>query len=125
MVVVFHWLQRVKFTFRRNKFIFVIKRLPYIQFIYNFEQIIIWTNDTIDYRIVDEVTDPKPGAQDFCSEQLLYMPRIFSVYDPLAEVPPVAASPCMDSGQVTFGSFNNLAKINDSLTSQIWQALLL
>jgi len=80
--------------------------------------------DAVDYRIVDEVTDPSPDAQKYYSEQLLYMPRTFSVYSPLEDMPSVVPSPCLESGIVTFGSFNNLAKINEPLLDT-WAKILL
>ena len=78
---------------------------------------------TVDYRIVDANTDPPPSAQAWSREQLLYLPRLFSVYDPLGDLPPVAESPCLRKGYVTFGSFNNIAKINPPLLS-CWAEIL-
>ncbi|MEJ8567998.1 SEC-C metal-binding domain-containing protein [Elongatibacter sediminis] len=71
--------------------------------------------DSVDYRIVDARTDPLPDAQDWNSERLLHLPRLFSVYHPISEPPPVAPAPCLSNGFVTFGSFNNVAKINPPL----------
>jgi protein O-GlcNAc transferase len=79
--------------------------------------------ENMDYRIVDETTDPRPQSQDFCTEELLYMPRIFSVYASLDELPPVTPAPGIESGIVTFGSFNNMAKVTDSLLNS-WGEVL-
>ena len=78
---------------------------------------------TVDYRIVDANTDPPPSAQAWNREQLLYLPRLFSVYDPLGNLPPVAQSPCLQRGYITFGSFNNVAKINPPLLN-VWAEIL-
>jgi predicted O-linked N-acetylglucosamine transferase (SPINDLY family) len=78
---------------------------------------------TVDYRIVDANTDPPPSAQAWNREQLLYLPRQFSVYDPLESPPPVAVSPCLQRGYVTFGSFNNIAKLNPPLLG-CWAEML-
>lgn len=77
----------------------------------------------VDYRIVDAVTDPPPAAQAWNSEQLLYLPRLFSVYDPLTDLPPVAPGPCVTNGYVTFGSFNRISKINPPLL-ECWADIL-
>lgn len=66
---------------------------------------------TVDYRIVDGITDPQPHSASLSREQLLYLPRLFSVYDPISELPPLARSPCELNGYITFGSFNNINKL--------------
>jgi predicted O-linked N-acetylglucosamine transferase (SPINDLY family) len=70
---------------------------------------------TVDYRIVDRITDPEAYAQSLNTEKLVYLPGVFSVYDPPASLPQVMPAPSLESGFVTFGSFNNLPKLNDSL----------
>jgi len=80
--------------------------------------------DVMDYRIVDAVTDPPPGAQDCSSEKLLYMDPVFSVYLPDPELPDVAAeTPALKNGHVTFGSFNALPKLNPALL-EMWGRIL-
>jgi len=67
---------------------------------------------SIDYRLTDDTVDP-PGAADALSyERLWRLPRGFNCYAAPKEAPPVAASPALINGFVTFGSFNNLAKVN-------------
>lgn len=39
------------------------------------------------------------------------LPGCFLCYSPALEAPPVAPLPAAEAGFVTFGSFNNLAKI--------------
>lgn len=80
--------------------------------------------DVMDYRIVDAMTDPAPGAQDCNSEKLLYMDPVFSVYLPDPDLPEVAAqTPALKNGHVTFGSFNALPKLNPPLL-EMWGRIL-
>lgn len=44
-------------------------------------------------------------------EELVRLPCCFLCYTPVHDAPPVAPSPAAAAGFVTFGSFNNLAKI--------------
>jgi predicted O-linked N-acetylglucosamine transferase (SPINDLY family) len=66
----------------------------------------------MDYRIVDRITDPPDRGSSLCREKLLCMPRLFSVYSPIDELPPVAPAACEQNGHITFGSFNNINKLN-------------
>jgi predicted O-linked N-acetylglucosamine transferase (SPINDLY family) len=69
--------------------------------------------DAMDYRITDAQADP-PGATDVLhSERLVRLPCPFLAYLPRPEAPPVAPLPALASGHVTFGCFNNVAKITD------------
>lgn len=52
----------------------------------------------------------KSGVQTFV-EELVRLPRCFLCYTPAQDAPPVEPSPAAAAGFVTFGSFNNLAKI--------------
>ncbi|MCP4394135.1 MAG: tetratricopeptide repeat protein [Alphaproteobacteria bacterium] len=81
---------------------------------------------TMDYRIVDEYTDPSsdPQADKTASETLWRMPNSFICYQPLeGAVPDVAEAPCIKNGYVTFGSFNNVSKICDSVIAT-WSEIL-
>lgn len=78
---------------------------------------------TVDYRIVDPITDPKPHAAALSREKLLYLPRLFSVYDPICELPPLTTAPCLSNGYVTFGSFNNINKLTRAQLA-LWAELL-
>ncbi|MFD2112986.1 tetratricopeptide repeat protein [Thiorhodococcus fuscus] len=79
----------------------------------------------MDYRLVDAVTDP-PGEADAChSERLIRLPEGFLCYRPLdgaAEIP-VGLLPCLKNERITFGSFNNLSKIN-AATIRLWADVL-
>ena len=67
---------------------------------------------TIDYRITDATVDPVDSSQKF-SETLVRLPGCFLCYTPPSDAPAVSPTPALRSGFVTFGSMNNLAKVND------------
>ncbi|HWL69988.1 MAG TPA: tetratricopeptide repeat protein [Geminicoccus sp.] len=75
----------------------------------------------VDWRIVDEVTDPA-GADAYAVEQLLRLDRCFLTYEPV-EFPGIVEPPCVKNGFVTFGSFNNMAKLNESVF-ELWARIL-
>ena len=76
----------------------------------------------IDYRLTDAVADP-PGSPDWHSEQLYCLPEGFLCFGEPADSPPVAAPPSVENGFITFGSFNNNAKITPRVT-ELWAELL-
>ena len=66
----------------------------------------------MDYRLTDERADP-PGLTDqFYTEKLFRLPRCFFCYQPSDDAPSVMPSPALSAGFVTFGSFNNFAKVS-------------
>jgi predicted O-linked N-acetylglucosamine transferase (SPINDLY family) len=76
----------------------------------------------MDYRISDTIADP-PGSERLCTESLYRLPGCFLCYRPADNAPPLAPSPCEANGFVTFGSFNNLAKVNPDVIA-LWARLL-
>jgi predicted O-linked N-acetylglucosamine transferase (SPINDLY family) len=78
--------------------------------------------DTVDYRLTDVSADPV-GTDKYCTEKLVRLPGSFLCYQPLSESPPVAPLPARGRGHVTFGSFNNLSKINPGVID-LWVKLL-
>ncbi len=77
---------------------------------------------TMDYRITDWRVDP-PGAEHLSTERLVRLADSYYCYRPLADAPPVAPSPAGASGAVTFGSFNNLAKVSPACVA-LWSQVL-
>ena len=77
----------------------------------------------MDYRLVDEVTDPAPEADALATEKLVRLAGGFLAYRPDADAPDIAPPPCLDNGFVTFGSFNNLAKLSEA-TLETWIGIL-
>ena len=75
--------------------------------------------DTMDYRLTDELADP-PGNETHYSEELIRLPGCFLCYAP-PQSPPV--TPSTSTSHVTFGSFNNQAKINAEVIA-LWGQLL-
>jgi predicted O-linked N-acetylglucosamine transferase (SPINDLY family) len=73
----------------------------------------------IDFRITDAVIDPEPNDMPaFASEAPLRLGRSMFCYRP-DEQPPIGVAPCLHNGFVTFGSFNNIAKVTDH-TLDVW-----
>ena len=64
----------------------------------------------IDYRITDAVADPPTTKQRF-TEELVRLPDCFLCYTPPVDAPLVSPAPVLSNFRVTFGSFNNLAKV--------------
>ena len=77
---------------------------------------------TIDYRITDSVIDPG-DLPPFASEEPLRLPRTMFCYTPDDAAPPLTPPPALTQGFVTFGSFNNIAKITDH-TLDLWAAVM-
>jgi len=68
----------------------------------------------VDYRISDAFADP-PGESDRLStERILRLPGSYFCYRPESDAPPVGPLPAQKSGTVTFGCFNNFAKLSGS-----------
>jgi len=74
----------------------------------------------IDWRIVDSITDPL-GSEILCTEKLLRLDPCFLCFTPPQHAPmprmPEASQP------ITFGSFNNAAKIGAE-TVALWSSVL-
>ncbi|PIA28180.1 hypothetical protein AQUCO_07200077v1 [Aquilegia coerulea] len=77
---------------------------------------------TIDYRITDSLADP-PDTRQKHVEELVRLPKCFLCYTPSSEAGPVCPTPALSNGFVTFGSFNNLAKITPKVL-QVWARIL-
>ena len=76
-----------------------------------------------DYRITDNVIDPEPSdLPALASEQALRLPRSMFCYRP-DEHPPLAPVPALINGYITFGSFNNIAKLSDH-TLEVWAQVM-
>ena len=76
----------------------------------------------VDYRITDSVCDPD-GADDDHTETLIRLPGCFLCFAVPAHAPPVEPGPSEHKGYVTFGTFNNFAKINDDVLAT-WAEVL-
>ncbi|KAK2655589.1 hypothetical protein Ddye_008641 [Dipteronia dyeriana] len=76
----------------------------------------------IDYRITDSLADPPDTTQRHV-EELVRLPDCFLCYSPSPEAGPVCPTPALSNGFITFGSFNNLAKITPKVL-QVWSRIL-
>ncbi|HVS72353.1 MAG TPA: tetratricopeptide repeat protein [Phycisphaerae bacterium] len=64
----------------------------------------------MDYQLTDAILHPPTATESFATEKLLRLP-IFACYQPPPDAPPVAPLPSLSAGHITFGSFNQLAKL--------------
>ncbi len=77
----------------------------------------------VDYRIMDPHFAP-PWADGWHSEALIRMPDAHVCYRPSrSDILPPAVPPCSGNGHVTFGSFNNIAKLGPA-TLATWARIL-
>lgn len=77
----------------------------------------------IDYRITDAFADPPGLAERFHTEKLLRLPHSQWCYRALVSIDPPPAPPCAANGFVTFGAFNQAAKIS-ATTRRLWAEIL-
>lgn len=78
--------------------------------------------DTMDFRFVDAITDPDDEDQRFHTERLIrFAPTAWSYAPPLAA--PEISPPRAAGEPVTFGSFNNFAKVSET-TLALWSRIL-
>jgi len=77
----------------------------------------------MDYRITDAQTDPHPLADSLHSERLLRLPDTQWCFRPFGAIAPPGPLPAREAGCVTFGSFNSLTKVSDTLL-RCWKQIL-
>jgi len=76
----------------------------------------------MDYLLSD-AHSTRADEDRFHSETIIRMPDSWLCYDPPAYAPAVGALPCRENTHVTFGSFNNAAKINADVVA-LWADIL-
>jgi predicted O-linked N-acetylglucosamine transferase (SPINDLY family) len=67
---------------------------------------------SIDYRLTDALADPIGEADSYHTERLCRMEDGFLCFRPPADSSPIGELPCLKGEPLTFGSFNNCAKIS-------------
>ncbi|MEE2959178.1 MAG: tetratricopeptide repeat protein [Myxococcota bacterium] len=77
---------------------------------------------SIDYWLTDSYLHPENKSESF-TESLLHLPQ-FYVYPAMNQSPEITPTPALKQGHITFGSFNNPAKLNHQVL-ELWAALLL
>jgi predicted O-linked N-acetylglucosamine transferase (SPINDLY family) len=78
---------------------------------------------TMNYKIVDHHTDPPGKTEQFYTEKLMRLPESFLCYLPDRDSPKIGPSPFISTGHITFGSFNNFAKINPTVF-ELWAKVM-
>ena len=79
---------------------------------------------SIDYRITDGFAEPPGQSEHVNVEQLWRLPEVFCCYAADPKSPPVIDHPpCDDNGHITFGCFNNYAKVSDPAIS-LWAQIM-
>jgi protein O-GlcNAc transferase len=81
--------------------------------------------DTMDYRVTDAIADPAGVSDGWHTEKLIRIDGGFLAYraaDWAREMPCVPL-PAEQTGVFTFGSFNNLAKVNEAVLDS-WASIL-
>ena len=79
----------------------------------------------MDYRLTDAVADPEGPCDAWCSETLVRLDGGFLAYQPPEDYAGAesVALPAGKAGHVTYGSFNNLTKINDGVL-EAWATII-
>jgi predicted O-linked N-acetylglucosamine transferase (SPINDLY family) len=77
----------------------------------------------IQYRLTDQWADPPGWSDSHHTEKLVRLPHGFLCYQPPSSAPLVQEPPFESIGEVTFGCFNNPAKLSRGLLHQ-WGAIL-
>jgi predicted O-linked N-acetylglucosamine transferase (SPINDLY family) len=77
----------------------------------------------IDYRVTDDICDPHGESDQYHSENLIRLADGFLCYSPPDTVPDVSELPARKADRISFGSFNNLPKINEQVIA-LWSQIL-
>ncbi len=78
--------------------------------------------EEIDFVLGDAVVTPF-ADQDAFVEKIWQLPESYFCFTPLSTDLPVAPLPALANGQVTFGCFNKLSKMSDTVVS-VWARIL-
>ena len=62
-------------------------------------------------------------SSPYFTEKLLRLPHSHFCYQPFTNFPDVGQPPCLKNNYVTFGCFNNFAKVNDGML-KVWKEIL-
>ncbi len=76
----------------------------------------------LDYFVSDAISTP-PAHDAFFTEAVIRLPHSYACYAPPPDAPPVTPLPAQEHDKVTFGCFNNIAKIS-AQTKEMWAAIL-
>lgn len=76
----------------------------------------------MDWFLTDRWETP-PSSADLYEERLLHLPDGYVCYEPPSYAPPTTPLPALATGRVTFGCFNNLAKVTPDVIDA-WRSVL-
>jgi protein O-GlcNAc transferase len=77
----------------------------------------------MDWRLTDAVAEPPGQSEAFYTERLYRLPHSLWCYQPFEDMGEVSALPALTTAQVTFGSFNNYAKVGPRVVA-LWASVL-
>jgi predicted O-linked N-acetylglucosamine transferase (SPINDLY family) len=77
----------------------------------------------MDYRLVDDITDPPGEADRFATETLVRLPRGWACFEPAPEAPEPGPPPSLADGRVRFCSFSSPAKLGERVLDA-WSEIL-
>lgn len=75
-----------------------------------------------DYLITDNFICPPEEGDEYFTEKLIRL-KGFNIYQSLADLPEPGPLPASENGTITFGSFNNIAKLTDRVATA-WAEIL-
>jgi predicted O-linked N-acetylglucosamine transferase (SPINDLY family) len=75
----------------------------------------------IDAVLADEICVP-PDAVSAFTERVVYLPDTRLCFSPPPDAPPIAPAPSLGGKPITFGCFQNLAKVNDAVLD-VWRRI--
>lgn len=78
--------------------------------------------ETMDYRFTDSLAETEDCA-DYHTEKPVFLPGTFLCYNPYKGIGEVSQLSALESGYVTFGSFNNSLKLNPIIVG-LWSKVL-
>jgi protein O-GlcNAc transferase len=78
---------------------------------------------TIDYRVVDSLTDPPGRADALASEKLARIDPCFLCFKSPVDPPAVLPGPTSRGGALAFGSFNRIGKVS-ARARRVWARVL-
>lgn len=79
--------------------------------------------DSMDYRLIDSITDPEPWADKLASETLYRLPAPFLCYDPGKIWDGIEPKQDLEPGKIVFGTFNEAPKFSPSVV-KLWCEIL-
>ena len=79
--------------------------------------------EAMDWRLTDAVAEPVGQSEAHYTERLYRLPHSLWCYQPFEDMDEVSALPALAQGGVTFGSFNNYAKVGPRVVA-LWASVL-